>query len=29
MSIAEQSFLSVGYQLISSPDTAQVVNDEI
>jgi hypothetical protein len=27
MSIAEQSLLSFGYQLISSPDTAQVVID--
>lgn len=27
MSIAEQSLLSFGYQLISSPDTAQVVFD--
>jgi len=27
MSIAEQSLLSFGYQLISSPDTAQVVLD--
>jgi len=27
MSIAEQSLLSFGYQLISSPDTAQVVMD--
>ncbi|PVZ63470.1 DUF2834 domain-containing protein [Pelagibaculum spongiae] len=27
MSIAEQSLLSFGYQLISSPDTAQVVVD--
>lgn len=27
MSIAQQSLLSFGYQLISSPDTAQVVFD--
>jgi len=27
MSIAEQSLLSFGYQLISSPDTAQVIFD--
>lgn len=27
MSIAEQSLLSFGYQLVSSPDTAQVVID--
>ena len=27
MSIAEQSLLSFGYQLISNPDTAQVVLD--
>jgi len=27
MSIAQQSLLSFGYQLISSPDTAQVVYD--
>ncbi len=27
MSIAEQSLVSFGYQLISSPDTAQVVID--
>lgn len=27
MSIAEQSLLSFGYQLISSPDTAQVIID--
>ena len=27
MSITEQSLLSFGYQLISSPDTAQVVLD--
>lgn len=27
MSIAQQSLLSFGYQLISSPDTAQVVID--
>ena len=27
MSIAEQSLLSFGYQLLSSPDTAQVVID--
>ncbi len=27
MSIAEQSLLSFGYQLITSPDTAQVVID--
>ncbi len=27
MSIAEQSLLSFGYQLISSPDTAQVLFD--
>jgi len=27
MTIAEQSLLSFGYQLISSPDTAQVVFD--
>lgn len=27
MTIAEQSLLSFGYQLISSPDTAQVVID--
>ena len=27
MAIAEQSLLSFGYQLISSPDTAQVVFD--
>jgi hypothetical protein len=27
MSIAEQSLLSFGYQLITSPDTAQVVVD--
>jgi hypothetical protein len=27
MTIAEQSLLSFGYQLISSPDTAQVVMD--
>jgi len=27
MSIAQQSLLSFGYQLISSPDTAQVIFD--
>ena len=27
MSIAEQSLLSFGYQLVSSPDTAQLVID--